>query len=105
MDFVRTSILANNKQIYPLIYQVLVDGVNELINPNPPINCPTLVMTAEEDFGNSVDMGHSIAAEIPNAKTVILPGLRHMAMIESPKLFNTELLKFLKVTFGNIHDE
>ena len=95
MQFVRSAILANDKSVYPLIYQVLVDGVNELVNPQPLISCPTLVMTAEEDYGNSVAMTHAIAAEIPNAKTVILPGLRHMAMVEAPDLFNAELLTFL----------
>lgn len=95
MDFVRRSILANNKDIYPQIYQVLVDGVNELVKPDPAINCPTLVVTADEDYGNSVDMAHAIAAEIPGAETVILPGLRHMAMVQAPEQFNQILVQFL----------
>ena len=95
MDFVRRSILANNKSIYPKIYQVLVDGVNELVKPDPPISCPALVMTADQDYGNSVDMCHAIAAEIPKAKTVILPGLRHMAMVQEPATFNKMLVNFL----------
>lgn len=95
MDFIRRSILANDKNIYPLIYQVLVDGVTELVNPQPPINCPTLVMTADEDYGNSVAMTHAIAAEIPGAVTTILPGLRHMAMLEAPAVFNHMLIDFL----------
>ncbi|OED35251.1 3-oxoadipate enol-lactonase [Chromatiales bacterium (ex Bugula neritina AB1)] len=95
MDFVRHSILANDKNIYPLIYQVLVDGVNELVNPLPDFNCPALVMTADEDYGNSVAMAHAIASEIPGAETVILDGLRHMAMVQAPEKFNNMLLQFL----------
>ncbi|MGB7206231.1 MAG: alpha/beta fold hydrolase [Anderseniella sp.] len=95
MRQVRDWVLANNKDIYPDIYQVLVDGVDELIAPSPPINCPTLVMTGSEDYGNSVEMTHAIAAEIPGAITVILSGLRHMAMVEDPVRFNSELLEFL----------
>ena len=34
-------------------------------------------------------------AEIPGASTVILEGLRHLAMIEDPARFNTALLSFL----------
>lgn len=95
MDFVRESILANDKTIYPLIYQVLVDGVDELVKPKPPISCPTLVMTSDEDYGNSVAMMHAIAAEIPEATTVILPGLRHMAMLQAPSVFNRMLMEYL----------
>lgn len=95
MEFIRYSILANDKSIYPQIYQVLVDGVDELVNPQPPISCPTLVMTADEDYGNSVEMTQAIAAEIPAAETAILPGLRHMAMLQSPSVFNRMLMDFL----------
>ena len=95
LNFVRRAILANDAAIYPQIYQVLVDGVTELVKPEPPITCPALVMTADEDYGNSVEMTQAIAAEIPQAKTVILPGLRHMAMMESPVTFNNMLIKYL----------
>ncbi|MEO9877641.1 MAG: alpha/beta fold hydrolase [Anderseniella sp.] len=96
MQQVRDWVMANSKDVYPDIYQVLVDGVDELIDPSPVIRCPTLVMTGSEDYGNSVEMTHAIAAEIPGARTVILPGLRHMAMAEDPVRFNSELLEFLK---------
>ncbi|MGI9513205.1 MAG: alpha/beta fold hydrolase [Anderseniella sp.] len=96
MQQVRDWVMANSKDIYPDIYQVLVDGVGELIAPSPAIQCPTLVMTGSEDYGNSVEMTHAIAAEIPGAKTVILPSLRHMAMAEDPARFNSELLEFLQ---------
>lgn len=96
MDLVRHWVLANDKTIYPEIYQVLVDGVDELVAPHPPIAGPTLVMTGEADYGNSPAMTMAIAAEIADARTVILPGLRHMAMVEAPDLFNAQLLAFLR---------
>ncbi len=92
---VREWVLANDNPLYPDIYQLLADGVEELIAPKRPIDCPTLVMTAEEDPGNSPAMAHAIAAEIPGAETIILPGLRHMAMMEAPLTFNEKLLSFL----------
>ena len=94
MDEVRRWILANRKEVYAPIYQVLVDGVTELVSPNPPIACPTLVMTGDEDYGNSPAMSRAIAAEIPGSELVILPGLRHMAPAEAPELFNARLLTF-----------
>lgn len=95
MNEVRGWILANRKEVYAPIYQVLVDGVTELVAPKPAIACPTLVMTAGEDHGNSPAMSQAIAAEIPGSELVILPGLRHMALAEAPDLFNSKLLAFL----------
>lgn len=95
MDQVRGWILANRKEVYWPIYKVLADGVSELVAPNPKIRVPALVMTGDEDFGNSPDMSRAIAAEIPGSELVVLQGLRHMALAEAPGLFNKELLGFL----------
>ncbi len=100
MEQVRQWIMANRKEIYAPIYQVLVDGVAELISPSPPIAVPSLVMTGEEDHGNSPAMSRAIAAEISGARLVILPGLRHMALAEAPELFNRHLLSFLDASFA-----
>jgi len=105
MQQVRDWVMANSKDIYPDISQVLVDGVDELIAPSPAIHCPALVMTGSEDYGNSVEMTHAIAAEIPGARTVILAGLRHMAMAEDPARFNRELLEFLQHAEQERQDE
>lgn len=96
MDEVRRWILANHKDVYAPIYQVLVDGVTELVAPQPPIAVPALVMTGDEDHGNSPAMSRAIAAEIPGSQLVILPGLRHMALAESPEMFNAKLQGFLR---------
>lgn len=95
MDEVRRWILANRKEVYAPIYQVLVDGVTELLAPSKPITTPTLVLTGDEDYGNSPAMSRAIAAEIPGSELVILPGLRHMALAEAPEIFNAKLLDFL----------
>jgi len=39
-------------------------------------------------------MSESIAAEIAGSELVILKGLRHMAMLEAPEIFNNHLIKF-----------
>ena len=56
MDLVRGWIMANRKEVYAPIYQVLADGVTELVAPSPPIAIPALVMTGSEDYGNSAAM-------------------------------------------------
>jgi pimeloyl-ACP methyl ester carboxylesterase len=95
MELVRGWVLANDKAVYHTIYQVLVDGVDELVAPDPPITCPTLVMTAEEDTGQTPAMARAIAAEIPGAHTVIVPAMRHMSIVEGADIYNRALLALL----------
>lgn len=95
MDLVRTWVLANNPATYPDYYRILVEEVADVVAPDPPLTCPTLVVTGDQDYGNGPEMTHAIAAEIPGAQTLILPGLRHMALMEDPAALNTPLRAFL----------
>jgi (E)-2-((N-methylformamido)methylene)succinate hydrolase len=95
MDVVRRWILANHRDVYWTVYNVLAKGVAELVAPEPPITVPTLVMTGEQDYGNSPAMSSAISAEIRGSSLVILPGLRHMALAEAPEQFNHHLLNFI----------
>jgi flavin reductase (DIM6/NTAB) family NADH-FMN oxidoreductase RutF/pimeloyl-ACP methyl ester carboxylesterase len=95
MDLVRSWVMANNPQIYHTIYRVLADGVDEIAAPTPPISCPTLVLTGDEDYGNGPQMSQAIAADIEHAQVHILKGLRHMALVESPQAVSAPLRAFL----------
>lgn len=100
MDLVRSWVLANDPAIYHTIYGVLADGVNEITAPAPPISCPALVLTGDEDYGNGSEMTQAIAAEIEGAEVHILQGLRHMALAEKPAAVNSPLRAFLDRTFA-----
>lgn len=95
MDLVRKWVTANDMAVYHTVYRVLADGVAEIVAPDPPIDCPTLVMTGDEDYGNGPEMTRAIAAEIAGAEVRILPGLRHMALAEDPDAVNGPLAAFL----------
>ena len=95
MMLVRKWVLANKKEIYHTIYNVLADGMDEIVRPNPPISCPALVISSDEDYGNGPEMAWAIAAEIDGAETLILKGLRHMALVESPEAINLPVRRFL----------
>ncbi len=95
IDLVRQWVLANNPAVYASCYRVLAEGVSELIAPNPPIACRTLVATSEQDSGQPSAMAHAIAQEIPKSETVILPELKHMGLTEAPGTYNQMLLSFL----------
>ena len=95
MDLTRKWVLANDPKVYPKLYRILAHGVEELVAPSPPLACPTLVITGDEDFGNSPEMSAAIAAEIAGARLLILKGLRHMALAEAPEAVNRPVLEFL----------
>ena len=101
MELVRSWVCANNSLNYHKIYKILADGVQEIISPSPPIRVPTIVVTGEEDFGNSPEMAQAIAAEIDGAKLHVLKGLRHMSIVEDPILIN----KLLSIFFGKVFSE
>jgi pimeloyl-ACP methyl ester carboxylesterase len=92
---VRDVVLANDPGNYSAHRQVLASGVIELIRPDPPISQPTLVMTCENDTGSTPEMAHAIAHEIIGARTIIVPTLQHLGLIERPRLFVGPLHDFL----------
>ena len=97
---VRDWILTNDAGVYPEVYRVLAEGDAELVGELHRIACATLVMTGDEDPGNSPRMAAAMAAEMQDARVVILTGLRHMALAEAPESVNAPLLAFLKETLG-----
>ncbi len=101
---VRKWVLDNDPVSFAQCRQVLARGVIELIRPEPAIRIPTLVMTCENDSGSTPAMSHAIAAEIAGARTIIVPELQHMGLVEQPTLFTTPLLQFLDDVYGSRGD-
>lgn len=93
MALVRGWVLANDPAHYHRIYRVLAEGVAEIAAP--AITCPALVITGADDHGNGPEMTRAIAAGIPGAEALVLPGLRHMAPAEAPDAVNVPLAAFL----------
>jgi 3-oxoadipate enol-lactonase len=61
----------------------------------PSIKTRTLVITGELDPIAPPAATKTWAGQIPDAKTVVLPGVGHMTPLESPQQFNEELTAFL----------
>ena len=87
---------SNDKEIYPEIYRLLAECDEPLTDSISAIRCPTLVMTGEDDHGNSPEMTQRMAALIPDAHAVILPGLRHMGLAENSQAVNSQLVSFFQ---------
>ena len=101
---IKAWVLDNDPETYTRHRQVLARGVVELIRPKPPITAPTLVMTCEHDSGSTPAMAHAIASEIAGSKTLIVPGLQHLGLIERPYLFIQPILQFLAGVTSQSHE-
>ena len=95
IKLIKNWILNNDATLYSKIYKVLAQGVEEIINPEKKISCPTLVVTGDKDFGNNPDMSKRICNEFLNSKLVIMKNLKHMGLVEDPKQFGKILENFL----------
>ncbi len=102
IDQVRRWITRNDPKVYSRIYRVLAEGDSEILQGLERIACPTLVMAGEDDPGNTPAMARAMAELIPGARLVVLPGLRHMALAESPPAVNEPLCAFLKDALGTV---
>ncbi len=96
LEQVRQWVIANDASVYPDLYRLLAEGDKGLETEIAAIDCPTLIVTGEEDHGNSPEMTRQMAALIPNARAEILPGLRHMALVEDSATINGLLVEFLQ---------
>lgn len=105
LEKVREWVLANDPAIYPELYQLLATADMGLENSIASIKCPTLVLTGEEDYGNSPEMAQRIALNIPNAQLKVLTSLRHMALAEDPDQVNHLLTHFLGEALSTNHDK
>jgi 3-oxoadipate enol-lactonase len=52
----------------------------------PEVTAPTLVLVGEHDYATPPSMAMTLADGIAGAKLEVLPGLRHMSLIERPAL-------------------
>ncbi|MEO5705761.1 MAG: alpha/beta fold hydrolase [Alteraurantiacibacter sp.] len=59
------------------------------------IQCPTLVMTGELDGWAPPAQHETIAAAIPGAELVIVPGAGHMVQFEAPAAVNNAITRWL----------
>lgn len=60
------------------------------------VRVPTLILVGEDDKATPVESSRKMAAAIPGAELVIIPGAGHMTNVEQPDAFNTAVQMFLR---------
>ncbi|HLJ19148.1 MAG TPA: alpha/beta hydrolase, partial [Stellaceae bacterium] len=85
---------SNDPAAYLASYRVFATADTEVLPLLDRIRCPTLVLTGEYDTGSTPAMAKLLAARLPDAAVAILPGLRHLALIEAPEQVASVLDRF-----------
>lgn len=80
----RRVLLANSVDSYLHAYEVFATADAEIGLELESIDRPSLAVTGELDPGSSPDMTRRLAAAIPGAEAVVVPGARHMLPVEQP---------------------
>ena len=86
---------ANEPEAYLKAYRVFAHADREIGDVAGRIVCPTLVMTGADDVGSTPAMARRLAGQIPGARCVILPGLRHLGLVEDRESVLAPLTDFL----------
>lgn len=61
----------------------------------PNIRIPVLCLAGEHDRNAPAPMMERMAAKIPGARTVVIPGVGHLPNVEAPHAFDTAIFDFL----------
>jgi len=90
---IEVMLKANHHASYISAYRVAVEPGTPEVDAIERIKVPALVMTCTDDRGNSPGMAMRMSENIEGSELVILPGLRHMALIEQPPMVNEPLAR------------
>ncbi len=88
---------SNDRAAYLASYRVFATADTEVLAVIDRIRCPTLVLTGEHDVGSTPAMARALAARIPDATLAILPGLRHLSLLEAPEVVAQLLDRFFAI--------
>lgn len=83
-------------------YRVFADARDETVDQLGSISIPTLVITGELDVGSTPAMSEQLARLIPNARSEVLAGARHMLPVERADWLSDTLQHFMRDVGGRM---
>lgn len=77
-------------------------GTNHHLTPEQAarITCPTLVLHGEHDRVEPADQAEGLAAAVPDAELLVIPGAGHMAQVDRPDIVGPAIAGFLRRVHG-----
>ncbi|GAB3247437.1 alpha/beta fold hydrolase [Kineosporia babensis] len=84
IEHTRAVLTANDPAQFLACYRVFGTGDAVVGGDLHRITAPSIAVTGAEDPGSTPEMSQRLAAAIPGARAVIVPGVRHMLPVETP---------------------
>jgi pimeloyl-ACP methyl ester carboxylesterase len=88
------QVIDTDKDVFLSVFDIY--AATEMAGWIGEIRHPSLVLTGENDGGCNPRLNAQIAAAMPNAKLVVLAGLRHAILLEAPQIVAPPVLDFLR---------
>ena len=94
----RSTLLGNDPDSYRTAYRIFATADADLAERLSAITAPTLAITGADDPGSTPAMTEHLAATIPHARAVVVPGARHLLPLEDPARLCAEIRAHLART-------
>lgn len=91
VERLRATLLANDLGSYIACYRIFATADADLAAHLPDITAPTLAITGGDDPGSTPEMTERLAATIPRARAVVVPGAQHLLPLECPDRLCAEI--------------
>ena len=95
VQLTRTTLLANDVTSFLRCYTVFATADAELAPHLSEITTPALAITGELDAGSTPEMTHRLAETLPDCRSEVIPGARHMLPVERPHDLTRSLTTFI----------
>lgn len=90
----KKQVLATDPAVFVDVFRLYAE--TEMASWLGQVSAPALVLTGEHDVNCSPRLNKQMAAALPNAKLVILDGLKHGLVVEDPDRIAREMQFFLE---------
>lgn len=92
---VRQRLLDNDVTSYAIAYSIFAIADSGLAAEAGSITTPTLVLTGADDLRSTPAMTCALAAALPHARAVVVPGLCHLGPLEDPPALAAVIEEFV----------
>ena len=101
-DVARSYLEARARSDRPLDYarKARACAAHDSLSKLDALRCPALIVGGDDDRLTPSLHAEELAAAIPGARRVTIPGAGHLAYLESPERFSSEVLGFLEGDTG-----
>lgn len=95
IEQVRSTLLRNDPESFLHAYRVFAFGDAEIADDLSRIEAKTLAITGELDPGSTPNMSERLANAVPDCRSAVISGARHMLPVEKPQAMAKEIVEFL----------